>query len=81
MEIILAVTAALVLVAVTVWTTRLKTKGATRLLINSIAGGALIAGLSAFNVIVLPFNALNALLVGLLGLPGAGVVIAASLLL
>ncbi|MCM1367614.1 MAG: pro-sigmaK processing inhibitor BofA family protein [Roseburia sp.] len=81
LEIVLAVVAALVLVAVTVWAMRLKTKGAARLLINSVAGGALIAGLSAFNVIVLPFNALNALIVGLLGLPGAGVVIAASLLL
>ncbi len=81
MEITLTVIAALVLTAVVVWVTRLKTKGATRLLINTLAGGALIAGLSAFNVIVLPFNILNAVIIGVLGLPGAGVVVAAALLL
>lgn len=80
-EIMLAVVAALALVGVTVWVTRLKTKGLTRVLVNSVAGGVLIAGLSAFNVIVLPFNFFNALVVGILGLPGAGVVIAAALLL
>mgnify|MGYP001034132245 FL=1 len=73
--------AATALAAIVVWVTRLKTKGVARVLINSLAGGALIAGLSAFNVIVLPVNALNALLVGALGLPGAGVVVAAALLL
>ncbi len=80
-EIILAVVAALALIGVTVWVTRLKTRGVTRVLVNSVAGGVLIAGLSAFNVIVLPFNLFNALVVGILGLPGAGVVIAAALLL
>ncbi len=69
------------LVATLVWVTRLKTRGALRAVVNTLAGGALIAGLSAFNIIVLPFNAFNALIVGLLGLPGAGVVIAAALLL
>lgn len=73
--------AAAALIATVVWVTRLKTKGVTRLLINSLAGGALVAGLSAFGVITLPFNAFNAALVGVLGLPGAGVVIAAALLL
>lgn len=81
LEITLTVIAALVLTSVVVWVTRLKTKGATRLLINTLAGGALIAGLSAFNVIVLPFNILNAVIIGVLGLPGAGVVVAAALLL
>ncbi len=80
-EIILCFVAAAALAAVIVWVTRLKTKGLTRVLINSLAGGALIAGLSAFNVIVLPFNILNAMLVGVLGVPGAGVVIAAAFLL
>ncbi len=80
-EIVLSAVTAVVLVGVIVWTTRLKTRGVTRLIINSLAGGALIAGLSAFNVIVLPFNAFNALIVGALGLPGVGVVIAAALLL
>ena len=73
--------AALFLVAIVVWVTRLKTRGVMRVLINSIAGGALIAGLSAFNVIALPVNALNAVIVGIFGLPGAGVVVAAALLL
>ena len=73
--------AATALVAIVVWVTRLKTKGVARVLINSLAGGALIAGLSAFNVIVLPVNAFNALLVGVLGVPGAGVVVAAAMLL
>lgn len=73
--------AAVALVAVVVWVTRLKTRGVARVLINSLAGGALIAGLSAFNIIVLPVNLLNSFIVGLLGLPGAGVVVAAALLL
>lgn len=73
--------AAVALTAIVVWVTRLKTKGVMRVLINSLAGGALIAGLSAFNVIVLPVNVFNAALVGVLGLPGAGVVVAAAFLL
>ena len=80
-EAILCFVAAAALVAIIVWVTRLKTKGVTRVLINSLAGGALVAGLSALNVIVLPFNAFTALVVGLLGLPGAGVVIAAAIML
>lgn len=80
-EIVIAAVAALALVAVTVWVTRLKTRGVTRVLVNSVAGGVLIAGLSAFNVIVLPFNLFNAVVVGILGLPGAGIVIAAALML
>ena len=80
-ETILIFVAAAALVAIVAWVTHLKTRGVMRVLINSLAGGALIAGLSAFNVLVLPFNAFNALTVGALGLPGAGVVIAAALLL
>ena len=80
-ETILCAVAAVVLVAVIVWVTRLKTRGFTRLIINSLAGGALIAGLSAFNVIVLPFNLLTALIVGIFGLPGVGIVVAAAVLL
>lgn len=80
-ETILIFIAAVALVAVVVWVTRLKTRGVARVLINSLAGGALITGLSAFNIIVLPVNLLNAFIVGLLGLPGAGVVVAAALLL
>ena len=77
-ETILIFIAAVALVGTVVWVTRLKTRGVARVLINSLAGGALIAGLSAFNIIVLP---VNALIVGLLGLPGAGVVVAAAMLL
>ena len=80
-ETVLIFTAAIMLVAVVAWVMRLKTRGVLRLVVNSLAGGALIMGLSAFNIIALPFNAFNTILVGILGLPGAGVVIAAALLL
>ena len=80
-ETILCAVAAVALVAIIVWVTRLKTRGFTKILINSLAGGALICGLSAFNIIALPFNLLNALIVGILGLPGAAIVIAAAFLL
>lgn len=78
---LLCIVAAASLVAVTVWIMRLKLPRITRLIVNSLAGGALVAGLSAFNVIVLPFNALSAVLVGVFGLPGAAVVIAAAMIL
>ena len=50
-ETILCAVAAVALVAIIVWVTRLKTRGFTKILINSLAGGALICGLSAFNII------------------------------
>ena len=78
---LLCVVAAVALVAVTVWIMRLKLPRIMRLIVNSLAGGALVAGLSAFNIITLPFNALNAVLVGVFGLPGAAVVVAAALIL
>ena len=81
LEIILTVVAALIITVVVVWVTRQKMRGATRLIANTLSGGILIAGLSALNIIVLPFNLLNVLLVGVLGLPGAGVVAAAAILL
>lgn len=80
-ESVLILTAAAVLVIVVVWVMRLKTRGLMRLAINSLAGGALIAGLCAFDIIALPLNAFNAMLIGILGLPGAGLVIAATFLL
>ena len=80
-ETALIFTAAIMLVVIVAWVMRLKTRGVLRLVVNSLAGGALIMGLSAFNIIALPFNVFNALLVGVLGLPGAGVVITAALLL
>ena len=80
-ESILIFVAATALTAIVVWVTHLKTRGVLRELINSIAGGALIMGLSAFNFLALPFNAFNAALVGVLGLPGAGVVVAVAMLL
>lgn len=80
-ETILIFTAAAVLVGVVAWVMHLKTRGVMRFVVNSLAGGALIAGLSAFNIIALPLNAFNALIIGALGLPGAGVVVAAAMLL
>lgn len=80
-ETVLVFVCAAALVGVFCFVTRLKTRGALKVMINTFAGGALIACLSAFNIIVLPLNALTALIVGLLGLPGVGVVIAAALLL
>ena len=80
-ETVLIFAAAVMLVGVVAWVMHLKTRGVLRIIINSLAGGALIAGLSAFNIIALPLNAFNAILVGVLGLPGAGIVIAAALLL
>lgn len=80
-ETVLIFAAAAMLVAVVAWVMHLKTRGVLRIVINSLAGGALIAGLSAFNIIALPLNAFNAVLVGVLGLPGAGIVITAALLL
>ena len=81
LEIVLTVVAALIITIIVVWVMRLKMRGATRVIANTLAGGILIAGLSAFNIIVLPFNILSILLVGVLGLPGAGVVAAAAFLL
>lgn len=80
-ETVLIFAAAAMLVAVVAWVMHLKTRGVLRVIINSLAGGALIAGLSAFNIIALPLNAFNSILVGVLGLPGAGIVITAALLL
>ncbi|MDE6201680.1 MAG: pro-sigmaK processing inhibitor BofA family protein [Clostridiales bacterium] len=80
-ETVLIFGAAALLIAVVAWVMHLKTRGILRLVINSLAGGALIAGLSAFNIISLPLNAFNSILVGVLGLPGAGIVIAAAMLL
>ena len=65
-ETVLIFVAAIMLVAVVAWVMRLKTRGVLRLVVNSLAGGALGAGLSAFNIITLPFNALTAALVGVL---------------
>ena len=80
-ETVLIFAAGVMLVAVVGWVMRLKTRGVFRLVINSLAGGALIAGLSAFNIIALPLNAFNALLLGILGLPGAGIVIVSAIML
>lgn len=53
---------------------RLKTRGPVRLVVNALAGGLVLFGLSFFHTAVLPLNPLNALLTGLLGLPGLLVV-------
>ena len=80
-ETALVFVAATALVTIVAWVMHLKTRGVLRVVINSVAGGALIAGLSAFGVLALPLNAFNAALIGILGLPGVGVVVAAALLL
>lgn len=80
-EIVLTFIAAAALVAVVAWVMHLKTRGVLRVIVNSLAGGALIAGLAAFDIIVLPMNLLNAAIIGVLGLPGVGVVVAAAMLL
>lgn len=81
METALIFVAGIALVAVVAWATHIKARGISKIIINSLAGGALIMGLSALDIIVLPFNIFNALIIGVLGLPGAGVVVAAALLL
>ncbi len=81
LEIVLCIVAALALIGILVWVTRLKIRGFARHLINCIAGCILIIGLSAFGVIELPFNLFNALIVGFLGVPGAAVVAVAAILL
>ena len=80
-EAVLCIVAAAALVAVTVWVMRLKLPRGMRLIVNSLAGGALVAGLSAFNIITLPLNLLTAALIGIFGLPGDGVVVAEAMIL
>ncbi len=77
----MAYVAGAVIVAIVAYVTHVKARGVTKIVINSLAGGVFIMGLSAFNIIVLPFNIFNALLVGALGLPGAAVVVAAAIML
>lgn len=67
---VLAYAAGLILIAAFAFVMRLKTRGIVRLLVNSLAGGAVIFGLGFFGTAVLPLNPLNALLTGLLGIPG-----------
>lgn len=74
-------TAAAALACVLGYVMRLKMRGVLKLIVSSLAGGAAILFLSAFNIVVLPFNFLTVATVGLLGVPGLGAVIAAALLL
>lgn len=62
------------------WLFSLKTKGLLRLLFNTAAGALLLVGLSVFTPLSLPLNPLSALTVGLLGLPGAALLICISYL-
>lgn len=80
-ETVLAYAAGAAIVVIVAYVTHIKAKGVTKIVLNSLAGGVFILGLSALNVIVLPFNIFNALLVGVLGLPGAAVVVAAAVML
>lgn len=52
----------------------LKTKGIIRLLINTVAGAAVLILLNVFKIVMLPLNPLNALLVGFLGVPGVALI-------
>lgn len=67
---VLAYAAGLILIAAFAFVMRLKTRGVVRLLVNSLAGGAVIFLLGFFGTAVLPLNPLNALLTGLFGIPG-----------
>lgn len=57
------------------WLFSLKTKGILRLLFNTAAGAFLLAALSVFTPLQLPLNPLSALIVGILGLPGAALIV------
>ncbi len=57
------------------WLFSLKTKGILRLLFNTAAGAFLLTALSFFTPLNIPLNPLSALTVGILGLPGAALVI------
>ncbi|MDR0426840.1 MAG: pro-sigmaK processing inhibitor BofA family protein [Clostridiales bacterium] len=56
-----------------------RTKGLFRLLLNSLAGGLALLLFGLFDVMFLPVNPLNALLVGALGVPGLAVIILVAL--
>lgn len=57
------------------WLFSLKTKGILRLLFNTAAGAFLITVLAIFTPLGVQLNPLSALTVGILGLPGAALVI------
>ncbi|MCI8596689.1 MAG: hypothetical protein HFE35_07775 [Clostridia bacterium] len=63
------------------WLFSLKTKGILRLLFNTAAGAFLLVALSVFTPLNLPLNPLSALITGILGLPGAALVIVITLFL
>lgn len=63
------------------WLFSLKTKGILRLLFNTAAGAFLLVALSAFTPLNIPLNPLSALTVGILGLPGAMLIIVTVLFL
>ncbi|MCI8413118.1 MAG: hypothetical protein HFE47_03370 [Clostridia bacterium] len=57
------------------WLFSFKTKGILRLLFNTAAGAFLLVGLSCFTPLSIPLNPLNALVTGILGIPGAILVV------
>lgn len=63
------------------WLFSLKTKGILRLLFNTVAGAFLLVALSALTPLNLPLNPLSALITGILGLPGAALIIVITLFL
>lgn len=57
------------------WLFSLKIKGILGLLLNTAAGAFLLVALSVFTPLNIPLNPLSALVTGILGLPGAILVI------
>lgn len=67
---LLALAAGLLAVAAFVVVFRNRFRGLGRVFVNSLAGAALLFMLGFFGTAVLPLNPLNALLVGIFGVPG-----------
>lgn len=76
LEIIMGCLAGLILVflASTVFKMRMRTE--VRLIVNSLLGILTVFILNLFRVSVIPLNLFNALLVGLLGIPGIAMIYA-----
>ena len=63
------------------WLFSLKIKGIFRIMLNTAAGAFLLVMLSVFTPLDIPLNPFNALIVGMLGIPGAALVLALVLFL
>ena len=74
-ETVISFFAATLLVLFCGWLFSLKTKGLFKILLNTAVGAFLLLALSFLTPLNIPLNPLNAFIVGLLGLPGAALVI------